>query len=141
MTNHFGKILPNVAHLTKSLRNPLHGHNMWILGEWGSTEQNAFNQLKELLSSLPAGAQYSATIAAEASSSGLGAMLTQKQPEGDQRPVAFLSRNFTKSEHQYAQVEKEALVVIWVCEWLHTYFFGLEFNMETDHRPLDVFLD
>lgn len=29
-----------------------------------------------------------------------------------------------------------ALAVAWTCEWLSVYPFGLDFNTETDHKPL-----
>ena len=42
----------------------------------------------------------------------------------------------TPTEQRYAQMEKEALALTWVCERLEDYLLGLHFCVETDHKPL-----
>ena len=48
----------------------------------------------------------------DASPVGLGAVLVQKQPDGEYRHVAFASRSLTDVEKRYSQTEKEALAVV-----------------------------
>lgn len=85
-------------------------------------------------------AQYSPNletmVSADASSYGLGGVLTQKQTDGEWRPVVFISRSLTKTASRYAQIEKEALAVTWACERLRGYLSGLDFTIKTDHKPL-----
>ena len=38
--------------------------------------------------------------------------------------------------NQVCQIEKEALALTWVCERYSDYLVGLQFNIETDHKPL-----
>ena len=66
----------------------------------------------------------------------MGAVLRQKQPNGNLQPIAYVSRSLTKCEQRYAQIEKEALALTWACERLNQYLLGCKFNLETDHKPL-----
>ena len=50
--------------------------------------------------------------------------------------MAYASRALTETEQRYAQIEKEALAVMWVCEKFQDYILGVFFKVETDHKPL-----
>ena len=49
----------------------------------------------------------------DASTYGVGAALSHVFPNGDERPVAYASRILTQSERGYAQLEKEALSLVY----------------------------
>lgn len=71
----------------------------------------------------------------DASSYGLGAVLLQQSHE-KLLPVAYASRSLSKTEQKFAQIEKEALAITWVCEHYRKYLLGSSFHIETDHKPL-----
>ena len=136
MVNHMGKFIPNFAEKTKPLRELLQKDAGWISD---SAQQSSFEELKNLLTSSPTLSLYypsfETILSADASSFGLGAVLLQRQPLGDLKPVAYVSRSMTPTEQHYAQIEKEALVFTWVCKHLSTHLIGQRFQIETDHKP------
>ena len=135
MVNQFGKFSPHVAEITKPLRELLSSRNCWL---WGSKHDEAFLKLKEVTKpSILAhyNPQCEVKISADASSFGLGAALLQKE-NNEWRPVAFASRRMTETEQRYAQIEKEALAIIWACDKFSCFVIGKRFGIETDHKPL-----
>ena len=115
MANQLGKFTPNLAEVTKPLRDLLRSKNSWT---WGESQAQAFTAVKIILSSSPVLALYSpdrdTIVSADASAFGLGGVLLQKQPSGTWQPVAYASRALTPTEQKYAQIEKEALAITWV---------------------------
>ena len=137
MVNHMGKYIPQLATISKTLRDLLSEKSAWL---WEVVQQEAFDKIKDALSSAPSLAIYDmskdTTVAADASSYGLGGVLTQKQEDGESKAVAYISTSLTPVECRYAEVEKEALAITWACERLSDYLIGKPFHIETDHKLL-----
>ena len=72
-------------------------------------------------------------VQTDASGRGLGAVLSQMGPDGQEHPVRFLSRKLLPREQKYAAVELECLAIVWA---LQVYLDGRKFVVETDHRAL-----
>ena len=137
IVNQMSKFAPNLADVTKPIRDLLVKGNQWV---WAEPQQRAFNQVKQMLSASPILALFDphldTVVSADASSFGLGAVLLQRHPEGQMKPVAYISRSMTPTEQRYAQIEKEALALTWACERFSDYLIGLVFHIQTDHKPL-----
>ena len=135
MVNHLGQYLPHLSTVTKPLNDLLKRDSIW---NWGYEQQNAFTNVKAMVTSAPTLAYFDptkpTTVNADASSYGIGGVLLQES-EGKQHPVAFCSRTLTPTEQQYAQIERECLA--WSCDKFTQYLRGLHsFRLITYHKPL-----
>ena len=127
------KFLPHLSDITKPLRDLTHQDAKWICDE---PQQSAFERLKQAVSTSPVLRYYNlkedVTIQCDASQRGLGVVLLQ----GGQ-PVAYASRTLTDKEVNYAQIEKELLVIVFACEKFDAYIYGCDcVRVQTDHKPL-----
>jgi len=60
--------------------------------------------------------------------------------DGTERPIACASRTLSSSEKNFAQVEKEALALVFGVKKFHNYIYGRKFTLITDHKPLTTIL-
>ncbi|KAJ6648539.1 Retrovirus-related Pol polyprotein [Pseudolycoriella hygida] len=68
---------------------------------------------------------------------GLGAVLIQLNDKGP-RVISYASKSLSDTEKRYCQTEKEALALVWSVERFHFYLYGRNFELITDHKPLEV---
>ena len=141
LVNYYGKFLPALTTTTHPLNNLLRHNIKW---KWTSECETAFHKLKEQLSSNSVLAHYTATLplwmACDASQYGVGAVISHTMPDGSERPIAYGFRTLSKAEKNYAQIEKEALAIIFGIKKFHQYVYGQKFKLLTDHKPLTTIL-
>ena len=105
----------------------------------GPEQQQSFDELKKRVSSAETLGYFDKNapikMIADASPVGLGAVLVQEQ--GELRVISYASRSQSDTEHRYSQTEKEPLAIVWACERFHAYLYGAEFDLLTDHKPLE----
>ena len=134
LAQYLSKFLPNLADITKPLRECTQKDSEWI---WDHAQQDALDTLKKAVSNTPILRYYNlleeVTLQCDASQFGLGAVLMQNG-----QPVAYTSRALTVTETRYAQIEKELLTIVFACDHFEAYTFGRdEVHVETDHKPLE----
>ena len=138
MTNFCCRVIKNYATLTAPLRE-LTKKNVPFL--WTKKQERALAMLRDILTNAPENAYFDSTkiteVFTDASPVGVAAVLTQKEPESEERKIiAYASRALTSTEQNYSQLEREALAIIWSCEHFHLYLYGGRFSVFTDHQPL-----
>ena len=107
---------------------------------WGPDQQKSFERLKEYMAEKRTLAYFQLNaktrVVADASPFALGGVLTQLQ-NNVWRVISYASRSLTDVERRYSQTEKESLALVWACERFSLYLYGLPFELETDHKPLE----
>jgi hypothetical protein len=78
-------------------------------------------------------------LSTDASNSGLGAVLSQNQKEGE-KVIGYASRTLKPAEKNYATIEQECLAIVWGIEQFKPYLYGRKFTITSDHNPL-VYLE
>ena len=88
--NKLRKFCPQLANKAKPNHELLSNKNDWY---WGEQQQHSFKLIKQDISSAPLlvlyNPQLATTVSVDASSYGLGAVLTQKQQTSEYQPVAY----------------------------------------------------
>ena len=107
---------------------------------WTTVEHEAFEKLKGTLCSDQVLTFYDpekqVKLDTDASSYGLGAVLSHVDDDGNERPIEFISRTLSEADKRYSQIDKEALSIIWSIKRFNRYLLGRHFNLVTDHQPL-----
>ena len=137
LVQYSARFIPDLATISAPLRNLIRKN---VSFTWGQAEQNSFDKLKQELASADTLGYFDKNaptqVIADASPVGLGAVLTQKQGD-DYRVICYASRSLTDTERKYSQIEKESLSLVWACERFHAYLYFTDFELLTDHKPLE----
>ena len=142
LVNYYGKFLPQLATTLAPLYNLLQQKVCW---KWGPPQQAAFKEAKAQLTSdcllVHFEPKKELILACDASPYGVGAVLSHIMEDGSEKPVAFASRSLTPAERKYAQLDKEALAIIFGVSKFHQFLYGRHFTIMSDHKPLKHLLN
>ena len=134
MVNYYWKFLHNLSTQLHPLHALLKHGTKW---HWSDECDTAFKQVKRKLCEAPVLMHYNPELPIpDASNYGIGAVLSHVDSDGQEHPIAFVSRTLSQCEKNYSQVEKEALSLIFGFRKFHKYVYGWHFILVTDHRPL-----
>nr|CDJ97492.1 Integrase domain containing protein [Haemonchus contortus] len=107
---------------------------------WSPECQSCFDRIKKTFKSDLLLAHYDPTlpliVAADASNYGIGAVLSQRFPDGREKAVYHASRALMLTQKKYSQIEKEALAISFAVQKFHRFIHGRHFMLRTDHKPL-----
>ncbi|XP_048579360.1 uncharacterized protein K02A2.6 [Nematostella vectensis] len=141
LVNYYQKFLPNLSQVLQPLHQLLKKDTKWY---WSAECQKAFTSVKSMITVdnvlVPYNPDLPIILDCDASAYGLGAVLSHQIPDGTERPIAFASRTMNSSEKNYAQIDKEALSIVFGVTRFHIYLYGRNFTLRTDHQPLMAIL-
>ena len=147
-TNYYHKFIPGYAQVARPINHLVSGDNAnkkKTLVDWTSECQVAFEHLKHLCSQtfILAYVDYTKPfqLHTDASESGLGAVLYQKQANGMKSVIAYASQTLSGSKQNYDAHNLEFLTLKWsVTERFHEYLYGGHFEVYTNNNPLNYIL-
>lgn len=132
--NYLARFLPNLSEVMEPIRQLTRQGVTW---QWNSNHDDAFNTIKQMVSSAPVLRYYNATdeltVQCDASDKGIGAALLQNG-----QPLAFARRALTDTETRYAPIEKEMLAVVFALTKFNQYVYGRPITVNRDHKPLEA---
>ena len=80
-------------------------------------------------------------VQCDASTTGVGGVLFQKDDEGNDRPIAFMSKKLTPTQRNYSITELECYAAILSIKKFRPYVEGHAFTVITDHSSLRWLMD
>lgn len=137
MSGWYRKFIRNYASVTAPLTNLLKANRKF---SWNEEAQKSFEELKTILTTAPVLHSPDFTkpfyIHCDASNTGIGSVLVQKTAEGEEFPIAFMSKKLNQAQRNYSVTEQECLAAMLSIKKFRAYVEGHEFTVITDHASL-----
>lgn len=138
MANYLNKFITDLATIAEPLRDLTKKAVKFV---WSDEHDRAFQQIKNKLAAATKlgffDVRDKTTVMADASPTGLGAVLIQTNSLDVSRVICYASKSLTDTERRYCQTEKEALALVWSVERFHMYLYGRPFELMTDCKALE----
>ncbi|XP_046145704.1 uncharacterized protein K02A2.6-like [Osmia bicornis bicornis] len=135
--NYYGRFIENLSSLLSPLYELLSDR---VPFKWTKECEKAFLDAKCQFKSNKVLAHFNPQlpliVATDASSYGVGAILSHKYPDGSERVLQYASQTLSKTQRRYSQIDKEAYAIIFAIKKFHQYLYGNHFTLYTDHQPL-----
>ena len=116
--SYYRRFMKNFSKLVAPLNDLLKKDHKY---EWILQYQQIFEDIKEMMTTAPILSYPNFNkpfiLSTDASTSGLGAVLSQKDEEGKEHPIWFASRTLSPAEKNYNITEQEALAVVWAIKY------------------------
>jgi hypothetical protein len=141
--NFYRRWIPGFSEVARPLHDLFQKNQPW---QWTENKQTVFEILKWRISQAPVlvhadpDAQF--CMETDASNYAYGAILSQKQPDGQHHPIGFMSKSMNPAERNYGIPDKEALAIV---KGLQNWRHWLEqtcllVHILTDHKNLEYFV-
>ena len=139
LTGYYRRFMPNYADVASPITD-LTRKDTPNRVKWTPICHQAFTSLKNALCSSPVlrspDFQRNFILQTDASDRGVGAVLSQRDDDGMDYPIAYFSKKLLPREVRYSTVEKECLAIKLATHAFRVYLLGRPFIIQTDHRSL-----
>ena len=136
----FRRTINNFATIASPLTKLTRKDSEWSSGLLPNSARQAFKTLQSALCKRPCLSpvtfEREFILTVDASTIGLGAVLSQVDSHGIERPCAYASRTLNDCEKKKAPFHLEYLAMVWACKHFKPYLSGKHFTIRTDHKPL-----
>lgn len=136
--NFYRTYIPNVNTILEPLHNLLRKN---VTFNWTENCEKNFNLLKEYLCSEPCLAIFNpkreTIVQTDASIIGIGAILKQRQDDGNFKPVAYFSKKLKEYQKLKKAIYLECLAIKEALMHWHYWLINIEFIVHSDHKPLE----
>ena len=137
LCNYYRRFQKDYAKIAKPLNNLTKKDAHW---HWDGKCQSAFEQLRDGLLSAPIlpypDMNRKFTLTTDASDFAISYILSQHDKDGVERVIEFAGRALRGPELNYTVTDKEGLGIMEGFRHFHTYLFGQECTVVTDHMSL-----
>ena len=134
---YYRRFVKDYAHIARPLHRLTERPANFV---WTDDCQDAFEKLRCHLTSPPIlvypDFQRQFILDTDASNTGIGGVLSQKDEDGRERVIAYGSRLLTKPERRYCVTRRELLAVVSFTGQFRPYLVGRKFLLRTDHGSL-----
>ena len=138
MVGFYRNMIPSFATHAAVLTALTKKHARW---KWTPDHEAAFDYLRFALTSDETMLNYPNLnkpyeLYTDASDTAVGAVLVQRDDEGNARPIQFISHTLNDTQRRWPAIEREAYAIIHALKVLRPYLYGALFTIYTDHKPL-----
>lgn len=136
--NFYHKYIKNSARILEPLHSLLRKDSVFI---WNDHCEKAFQEIKNYLCSAPILTIFDKNlpifIYTDASIEGIGAVLKQRQENGEILPVAYFSKKLNTSQKRKKAIYLECLAIKEAIRYWQYWLIGSKFTVFSDHKPLE----
>lgn len=133
----YRRFIPNFSSLTAPLSNLISKGPKFKMTEEAI---ESFDKLKQLLNTAPVivhpNFKEHFYLQCDASNYGIGAVLYQKDENGNEKPISYFSQKLNSAQMNYSVTEKECLAAVLAIKRFRSYIELMPFAVITDHASL-----
>lgn len=142
MTGWYRRFIQNYSTIAAPITDLLGKKSKMI---WSPDAQQAFEKLKTALTSAPVLQNPNFNkpfyIQCDASKTGVGSVLFQRDDSGEKHPIAYVSQKLNAAQRNYSITELECYAAVLSVKKFRAYVEGFQFTIITDHASLKWLMD